>query len=141
MLWKSEQKKIAELESSLETANSRISELEAENADYKETIAGFHLSTQKYDKKEEAMKKQHDEAVKKLKLQMAETEKSVNKRVNQALQSMGVSQFLVEIPVEVKSAKTVYQQFLAMPVGSAKQESYQKNEKLIREGMTQTNQS
>lgn len=129
---KSESKKISELEMALDTSNSRVSELEAECADYQKTIASFHLATSTYDKKIEAMKKQHEAELKKVVEQAAETELSVNKRVNQYLQSVGVSTFVTEIPVQTVNPQDVYQTFLAMPPGSVKQEYYQKHEKEIR---------
>jgi signal transduction histidine kinase len=94
------------------------------------------LATAKYDKQIEDLKKQHEAELKQLNNKLVDTEKSVNKRINQELQKMGVSTFLLEIPVEVKSAKEAYKQFLAMPNGSAKTEFFNKNEKLIREGMS-----
>ena len=130
------QKRIDELELSLDTSVGRVSELEKENMDYKSTISNFHLSTAKYDKQIEDMKKQHETEIRQLNNKLVETEKSVNKKLNQELQKMGVSTFLLEIPVEIKNSKEVYQQFMAMPNGSLKTEFFNKNEKLIREGMS-----
>lgn len=129
------QNKISELELSLDNYVGRISELEKENMDYKNTISNFHLSTAKYDKQIEALKKQHEAEVKELNNKLMETEHSVNKKLNQELQKMGISTFLLEIPVEIKNSQEVYKQFLQMPPGSLKTEFFNKNEKAIREGM------
>ena len=129
------QQRITELETSLDTSNARLVELEEENKDYKQTIAHFHLATEKYDKQMESMKKQYELKIDNLNKQITETENSVNKRINQQLQSMGVSNFLLEIPVEIKSSREVYQKFLSMPNGSEKTEFFKNNEAAIRKGM------
>ena len=130
------QKRISELELSLDTSIGRVSELEKENMDYKSTISNFHLSTEKYDKQIDMLKKQHELQIVELNKKLAETENSVNKKVNKELQKIGVSNFLIEIPIELKNSKDIYQQFLSMPNGSKKTEFFNHNEKAIREGMS-----
>ena len=129
------QQRISELELSLDTSTTRVSELEEENKEYKHTISNFHLSTAKYDKQIEDMRKQHEVEVTQLNNKLVETETSVNKRVNQELQKIGVSKFLLEIPVAIRDSREVYKQFMAMPNGSLKTEFFNNNEKAIREGM------
>lgn len=130
------QKKISELELNLDNSKLKISALEAEVEDYKDTISSFHLNTEKYDKQIEALKKQHELQIVELNKKLAETENSVNKKVNKELQKIGVSNFLIEIPVELKNSKDIYQQFLSMPNSSLKTEFFNRNEKAIREGMS-----
>lgn len=129
------QKRVSDLEVELDTSNARVAELEALNSDYKKTIENFHLSTSTYDQKIEELNRQHESEVKALNNKLIETENSVNKRLNQTLQSIGVSNFLMEIPLTVKSNKEVYEKYLSMPPGSDKTKFFQENELQIRKGM------
>lgn len=131
----SEKQRISELESKLQSANKRIAELAGECDDYKQSIASFHLATSKYDTQIESLKAEHTQEVAELKQQLAATENSVNKRVNQTLQSIGVNNFLAEIPVITKSARAVYEQFVKMANSSEKTEFFKQHEAEIRAGM------
>lgn len=126
---------VSALNNRIESLMLEISALKEENQDYQDTIASFHLNTSKYDNEIENLKKQHAEEIKALNNKLVETENSVNKRLNQTLQSVGVSKFLVDIPIEVKSNKEVYNKYLSMPPGSEKTKFYQENEAAIRQGL------
>lgn len=128
------QKRISELELSLDEANVQLARLQEESSDYQQTIATFHLSTERYDKEKDVIKTKYEKQVGDLKVQLKDTETSLNKRLNQTLQTMGVNNtFLNEVPVEMdNSPQALFKQFDAMPIGIAKQEFYKKHETAIR---------
>lgn len=127
------QKRIEELEQALETKSAVAAQLEEEVADYKQTIASFHLSTSDYDKKMETLKAKYEKDIKALNAKLTDTEKSVNRRVNQALANIGVSEFLSDMPLPVASSdKELYNKFISMAESQEKKDFYKKHEAAIR---------
>jgi predicted nucleic acid-binding Zn-ribbon protein len=127
------QKQIEKLQLDLNQANTRLNELKEENENYQQTIAAVHLSTGKYEKQVEELKSKHDAELKELNSKLKDTEKSVNRKVNKALQNIGVTEFFSEIPVAVMNTdKELYTKFVSMPNGTEKQDFFKKNEAAIK---------
>lgn len=136
----------------VELLNKRISELEQANADLnrelmdnRSTIEGFvtvkHSYQAKLDKMESLCKEllavqkaTYESEVKQLNTKLARTEKSINRRVNQELENIGVNKFAMEDYSTTQQAPTgnkILEQWLKMPDGMDKHDFYNKNANVI----------
>lgn len=122
--------RITELEQSLAEANFSIHSLQEEVAEYKKTIANFHGVKANYDDKLNKLQESHQKEVSDLKNLLKTTETSVNRRVTEALASIGVAQFAAEeiLSVNGVSPSGLYQKFLSLK-GAEQTEFYRIHEK------------
>ena len=141
---------VADLKQQLVNAQIRIQELSNLNSDYKNTIEEFMGFKMKHDGKlkalhaeyEEKMQNlriQHDKTITKMNNDYAVLEKSVNRKVNIALQNIGVNAFAPEIVYsEAESTPSqIYRKFVSMPNGNEKNEYFKQHETTISSFMKQ----
>ena len=124
--------RITELEQSLAEAQFTVQSLQEECAEYKKTIASFPGVKADFDDKLRKLQESHQKEVSDLKNLLKTTETSVNRRVTEALASIGVAQFATEeiLSVSGKSPNALYQKFLSLK-GAEQTKFYQEHEKEI----------
>lgn len=123
---------ITALEQSLAEARFDAQSLREELSDYKKTIANFTNVKADYDDKLTKLQESHQKEVSELKNLLKTTETSVNRRVTEALASIGVAQFAAEeiLSVPGKSPQALYQRFLTLK-GAEQTQFYKEHEKEI----------
>ncbi len=123
----------------------QIGELEARNltlkeecAEYRRTITGFVNVKASYEAEKEKLMALHKNELTQLKQQIEIEKKSVAKKVNAELASIGVSQF---VPEEISSGsplqspEAILEQFTSMPESPEKHEFFKLHEKIISKAM------
>jgi hypothetical protein len=124
--------RIVELENQLAESKFNLSALTEEIEEYKKTIANFPTVKQEYDVQVKKLQEQHIKEVSDLNNLLKQTELSVNKRVTEALASIGVAQFAAEEVISVTNTnpRGLYEKFLSLK-GPEQTEFYKKHEKEI----------
>lgn len=124
-----QEQRIEELENLLAEANLDKVSLQEEVQSYQQTIASFPGVKADYDAQLQKMEDKHKSEVEGLKNLLKATETSVNRRVIEALASIGVAQFAPEeIISSPASGKELHAKFLSLK-GEEQTEFYRKHEK------------
>lgn len=123
--------RIEELENQLAEASLNTNSLVEEIEGYRKTIASFPVVKAEYDDKVTKLAEAHQKELGDIKILLKATEASVNRRVTEALASIG-AQFAPEevISVASTSPKGLYQRFLSLQ-GAEQTAFYQQHEKEI----------
>ena len=129
-----DRKKILELEDQIDDLVVTNSKLLEDVANYKKTISSFVGVKTAYEAEKAKLMKNHASEVSQLKQQMETEKKSIARRVNAELSSIGVSRFFAEeISVEnvQHSAESIVTQFTSMSESPLKHEFFKQNEKVL----------
>jgi hypothetical protein len=123
---------ITELEQSIAEANLTIQSQQETLQEYQKTMASFPGVKADYDAKVKQMTQAHEKEMSDLKNLLKTTETSVNRRVIEALASIGVNQFAPEeiLSVQGPNPNDLYQKFLSLK-GAEQTEFYKKHEQAI----------
>lgn len=128
----SKTQQIEQLEQQLAEANMSLQSQQETIKSYQQTIATFPGVKADYDARVKELADKHSKEMSDLKNLLKTTETSVNKRVTEALASIGVKSFVPEeiISVNGTTPRDLYQQFLSLK-GAEQTEFYQKHEQAI----------
>ena len=120
-----------------------ILQLQTELDDYRKSMTSFSKQKFAYEEEKTKLVSKYEGTITNLKQEIELKEKSVARRVNAELASIGVNQFLPEeISMEQNdsSPETILQQFTSMPENSAKHEFFKKHEAAISKAMKEKKQ-
>ncbi len=135
--------KSVELQSQIDDLLDENTNLKQECAGYKKTISAFVGVKTAYDEEKNKLMKSHENEVSKLKQQIELEKKSVAKKVNAELASIGIHQF---VPEEISmdnlmlSPESLLEKFTSMPESPEKHEFFKLHEKEISKAMKIKNQ-
>ncbi len=133
--------KSIELQSQLDDLVEQNFHLKEECQGYRRTISSFVDVKSKYEESEKQLVKKYEIQIGQLKKDLETEKKSVARKVNQKLLTIGVSTFL---PEEISvannfSEEDIFKQFMKMSESPEKHEFFQKHEKAIDRAMKKSN--
>jgi hypothetical protein len=121
-----------------------ILQLQTELDDYRKSMTSFSKQKFAYEEEKTKLVSKYEGTITNLKQEIEFEKKSVARRVNSELASIGVNQFLPEeISMEQNdssSPESILQQFTSMPENSAKHEFFKKHEAVISKAMKEKKQ-
>ena len=128
-------KRVLELENQVDDLVSTNAKLLEDIANYKQTISSFVGVKTAYDAEKAKLMKKHESEVNQLKHQIESEKKSIARKVNAELSSIGVQRFFAEEisaeGVSNHSPESIVSQFTSMPESELKHEFFKVNEKVI----------
>lgn len=137
-LFKKDNKVEVELQEQIDDLVEQNFNLKEECAGYRKTISGFVGVKTSYESEKAKLMKTHESEISKFKQQIEMEKKSVARKVNSELTSIGISQFVPEeISIDglMQSPESILDKFTSMQESPEKHKFFEANKEMISKAL------